>query len=79
RKIGVVCLVYLGLPVAVNFGKKHKVICFDINENRIKELKENYDRTTEVTSEDLKETNSHFTSNSEDLKKSDFIIVAVPT
>ena len=55
------------------------MIGFDINENRIKELKENRDRTNEVTSEDLKATNIYFTSNSEDLKKADFIIVAVPT
>ncbi|MCH4518269.1 nucleotide sugar dehydrogenase [Staphylococcus haemolyticus] len=79
RKIAVVGLGYVGLPVAVTFGKKHEVIGFDINENRIKELKENHDRTNEVTSEDLKATNIYFTSNSEDLKKADFIIVAVPT
>ena len=58
---------------------KHEVIGFDINENRIKELKENHDKTNEVTSEDLKAANIYFTSNSEDLKKADFIIVAVPT
>ena len=54
RKIAVVGLGYVGLPVAVTFGKKHEVIGFDINEKRIKELKDNYDRTNEVTTEDLK-------------------------
>lgn len=58
---------------------KHEVIGFDINDRRINELKENYDRTNEVTTEDLKETNINFTSKSEDLKAADFIIVAVPT
>lgn len=54
RKIAVVGLGYVGLPVAVTFGRVHQVIGFDINENRIKELKENYDRTNEVTTEGLK-------------------------
>lgn len=79
RKIAVVGLGYVGLPVAVTFGKKHEVIGFDINDRRINELKENYDRTNEVTTEDLKETNINFTSKSENLKAADFIIVAVPT
>ena len=54
RKIAVVGLGYVGLPVAVTFGRVHQVIGFDINENRIKKLKENYDRTNEVTTEGLK-------------------------
>ncbi|WP_017723012.1 nucleotide sugar dehydrogenase [Staphylococcus xylosus] len=79
RKIAVVGLGYVGLPVAVTFGNKHKVIGFDINESRIQELKNNYDRTNEVTEDKLKQTNIEYTSNAEDLKKADFIIVAVPT
>ena len=79
RNIAVVGLAYVGLPVAVTFGKKYPVIGFDINDNRIKELKEDYDRTNEVTTQDLKETNINFISNAEDLKQADFIIVAVPT
>lgn len=54
RNIAVVGLGYVGLPVAVTFGNKHKVIGFDINEARIQELKNNYDRTNEVTEEKLK-------------------------
>lgn len=79
RNIAVVGLGYVGLPVAVTFGNKHKVIGFDINESRIKELKNNYDRTNEVTENKLKNTNMEYTSNAEDLKKADFIIIAVPT
>ncbi|QUR93805.1 nucleotide sugar dehydrogenase [Macrococcoides canis] len=79
RKIAVVGLGYVGLPVAVAFGKLHEVIGFDINESRIQELKDGYDRTNEVESEDLAATKINFTSNKEDLAKADFIIVAVPT
>lgn len=79
RNIAVVGLGYVGLPVSVTFGNKHKVIGFDINEERIQELKIGYDRTNEVTSENLGETSIDFTSDSNDLKKADFIIVAVPT
>lgn len=79
RKIAVVGLGYVGLPVAVAFGKLHEVIGFDINESRIQELKDGYDRTNEVESEDLAATKINFTSNKADLAKADFIIVAVPT
>ncbi|SOC44711.1 nucleotide sugar dehydrogenase [Salinicoccus kekensis] len=79
RKIAVVGLGYVGLPVAVSFGNHHEVIGFDINEHRINELKEHYDRTNEVTSEKLMNTNITFTSDNNDLKRADFIIVAVPT
>jgi len=79
RNIAVVGLGYVGLPVAVEFGKKQHIIGFDINPNRIKELQEGYDFTNEVESSDLKNADMAFTSNPEDLKKADFIIVAVPT
>lgn len=79
RKIAVVGLGYVGLPVAVAFGKKHEVVGFDINENRIHTLKQHIDYTNEVTSEDLKQATIKFTNQYEDLKKTDFIIVAVPT
>lgn len=79
RKIAVVGLGYVGLPVAVAFGKHHEVIGFDISEQRIKELKEGYDRTNEVNGKDLSETNIVFTADKNILRKADFIIVAVPT
>lgn len=79
RKIAVVGLGYVGLPVAVSFGKHHEVIGFDISEKRIKELKEGYDRTNEVNNEKLADTNIVFTDDKNELKKADFIIIAVPT
>ncbi|UXR51748.1 nucleotide sugar dehydrogenase [Staphylococcus simulans] len=79
RNIAVVGLGYVGLPVAVAFGKKNSVIGFDINPTRIKELKENHDRTNEVTTEDLKVSDVEFTDSIDTLSQADFIIVAVPT
>ena len=79
RKISVVGLGYVGLPVAVAFGKSARTIGFDINVDRINELKAHYDRTGEVTSEDLKGANILFTGNIEELRLADFHIVAVPT
>lgn len=79
RKISVIGLGYVGLPVAVAFGRLGKVIGFDINERRIAELRRHQDTTREVISEDLQTTNVTYTSNPDDLKKADFHIVAVPT
>ncbi|EGQ3784006.1 nucleotide sugar dehydrogenase [Staphylococcus pseudintermedius] len=79
RKIAVVGLGYVGLPVAINFGKKQKVIGFDINEQRINELKAHYDRTHEVTKQDLESADIDYTSDYQKLSSADFIIVAVPT
>lgn len=79
RKISVIGLGYVGLPVAVAFGKKHSVVGFDINESRIKELRQHEDKTLEVTTEELQASDIHFTSNTKDLEKADFHIVAVPT
>src|SRR5699024_11928047 len=79
RKIAVVGLGYVGLPVAVAFGKQQQVIGFDINEQRINELVDSFDRTNEVLDEDLKKSDIKFTNQIEDLSKADIIIVAVPT
>lgn len=79
KNIAVVGLGYVGLPVAVAFGKENNVIGFDINKQRIEELKNNIDCTNEVTTNDLKEANIKFTNNKKELTKADFIIVAVPT
>jgi UDP-N-acetyl-D-galactosamine dehydrogenase len=79
RKISVVGLGYVGLPVAVAFGNSHKVIGFDLNSNRIEELKAGHDRTLEVSDEELKSCNVVLTSDPADLSKADFHIVAVPT
>ena len=79
RKIAVVGLGYVGLPVAVSFGKQHEVIGFDISEQRIEELKKGYDRTNEVNKNDLLSANINFTADKTKLGKADFIIIAVPT
>ncbi len=79
RKIAVVGLGYVGLPVAVAFGKNHKIIGFDISKHRIETLKQGVDYTNEVETNELKEANIEFTSDASKLSGVDFIIVAVPT
>ncbi len=79
RIISVVGLGYVGLPVAVAFGKVRRTVGFDINRQRIAELKEGHDRTGEVTSDDLIAADILFTDDIEELCQADFHIVAVPT
>jgi len=79
RKVAVVGLGYVGLPIAVAFGKHQRVIGFDINKEKIAELQKGLDRTGEVSSADLKAARVTFTSKASDLKLADFVIVAVPT
>ena len=79
RKISVVGLGYVGLPVAVEFGKKQQVIGFDINSIRIDELKKGIERTNEVEPNDLASADIIFTYDASDLKRADFHIIAVPT
>jgi UDP-N-acetyl-D-galactosamine dehydrogenase len=79
RKISVIGLGYVGLPVAVAFGNVHPVIGFDINKKRISELQKNIDKTLEVSLKELEKTDIQFTSNTKDLAKADFHIIAVPT
>jgi UDP-N-acetyl-D-glucosamine/UDP-N-acetyl-D-galactosamine dehydrogenase len=79
RKIAVVGLGYVGLPIAVAFGKRQRVVGFDINKAKIAELQKGLDRTGEVSAGDLKATDVQYTCQPSDLKAADFIIVAVPT
>lgn len=79
RKVAVVGLGYVGLPIAIAFGMRGKVVGFDINKAKIAELQEGFDRTGEVSAVDLKGSNVQYTSESTNLKAADFIIVAVPT
>ena len=79
RKISVVGLGYVGLPVAVAFGHSQQPIGFDINQARIEELKGGHDSTLEVEDDELQAADILFTSDPEDLRKADFHIVAVPT
>ena len=78
--IAVVGLGYVGLPLAVEFGLKRNVIGFDINESRINELKKGFDRTLEISDEELKNSiNLSFSNNLEDLKECKIFIITVPT
>lgn len=79
RTVSVIGLGYVGLPVAVAFGKTGKVIGFDINRERIQELQSGHDRTGEVSSSELLATSILFTDSLEELRSADFHIVAVPT
>jgi UDP-N-acetyl-D-galactosamine dehydrogenase len=79
RRIAVVGLGYVGLPVAVAFGRAHPVVGFDIKDSRIAELKAGRDSTGEVEPHDLAQSRIQYTSNTEDLRRCDFFIVAVPT
>ena len=79
RKVAIVGLGYVGLPIAVAFGKQQRVVGFDINKAKIAELQKGIDRTGEVSSADLKATDVQYTFQPSDLKAADFIIVAVPT
>lgn len=79
RIISVVGLGYVGLPVAVAFGKIRKTIGFDINATRIAELKAGHDRTGEVDDPDLAAADILYTDKIEELRLANFHIVAVPT
>jgi len=79
-KIAVLGLGYVGLPLAVAFGAGHEVVGFDINADRVTELKGGSDRTLEVTPEELKASKGlTFSSDPADLKSCNVFIVTVPT
>lgn len=79
RKVAVIGLGYVGLPVAVAFGQSHTVVGFDIKARRVAELREGWDSTGEVSAADLTRARIRFTDQVDDLKGCDFFIVAVPT
>ena len=79
RRISVVGLGYVGLPVAVAFAEQEKVIAFDINATRIAQLREGVDVTKEVDPAELGHENLHLTCDPQDLQHADFHIIAVPT
>ena len=79
-KIAVVGLGYVGLPLAVEFGKKYSVLGFDVNSKRIEELKNGKDITLEVEEKELNDTKFlRFTSNVDELSSCNIYIVTVPT
>lgn len=78
--LAVIGLGYVGLPLAVEFGKKRSVIGFDINLSRIESLREGIDRTLEVEAAELAEAKGlRFTCRPEDLAQANVFIVTVPT
>ena len=77
--ISVLGLGYVGLPVAYNFSKKFNVIGFDINKNRVSELKNNKDNNNSISYEQLKKKKILFTNNFKNLFTSDIFIITTPT
>ena len=78
--IAVIGLGYVGLPLAIEFSKKYSVIGYDIDKNRVDDLKNGYDKTLEVSSKQLKKSNNlFFTYNKHDLKIANIFIITVPT
>jgi UDP-N-acetyl-D-galactosamine dehydrogenase len=79
-KLAIIGLGYVGLPLAVEFGKMRSVLGFDINLRRISQLKEGYDHTLETEPEELQAaTHLSFSNESDDLKACNCFIVTVPT
>lgn len=79
-KIAIIGLGYVGLPLAVEFGKSRQVVGFDVNKKRILELKNGVDVNLETTEEELREARYlKFTSEIEKIKECNFYIITVPT
>ena len=79
-KLGIIGLGYVGLPLAVEFGKKRTIVGFDVNPKRIAELRSGIDKTLEVGAEELLQASQlTFSASIEDLRKCNCFIVTVPT
>ncbi|MFP5080819.1 nucleotide sugar dehydrogenase [Pedobacter sp. JCM 36344] len=80
HKIGIIGLGYVGLPLAVEFGKKYETLGFDIDRNRIAELKNHEDRTLEITAFNIRDSfNLSFSYLESQLEKCNVFIITVPT
>jgi UDP-N-acetyl-D-galactosamine dehydrogenase len=77
--LAVIGLGYVGLPIALEFARKVKVVGFDINAARVEMMKKNIDPSGELEAKDFEGCDIEFSSNIDDLKKVTFFIVAVPT
>ena len=77
--VAVIGLGYVGLPIALAFAKKIKVIGFDINEKRVAMMKKGIDPSNELTKKEFAGADITFTHKLEELKKASFFIIAVPT
>ena len=79
-KIGIIGLGYVGLPLAVEFGKKYDTVGFDVKKTRLESLRNAIDETLETSTDDLKSAKFlRYTDEIEDLKDRDIFIVTVPT
>ncbi|HSH50742.1 MAG TPA: Vi polysaccharide biosynthesis UDP-N-acetylglucosamine C-6 dehydrogenase TviB, partial [Bacteroidales bacterium] len=78
-KLAVIGLGYVGLPIALEFGKKIPVIGFDIKPERVEMMKKGIDPSRELPKEAFEGSDIHFTANTKDLGKANFFIIAVPT
>jgi len=79
-RLGIIGLGYVGLPLAVEFGKKYPTMGFDINTKRVRELKQGHDFTLEVSGEELADSEFiSYSSDVDDLKDCNVYIVTVPT
>lgn len=79
-KIGIIGLGYVGLPLAVEFGKKYDTVGFDVKKARLESLRNAVDETLETSTEDLKSAKLlRYSDNLDDLKDRDIFIVTVPT
>lgn len=79
KKLAVIGLGYVGLPIALEFAKTISVIGFDISEKRVEMMKNGIDPSEELDSSEFENRDIHFTAKLEDLKEANFFIVAVPT
>ena len=79
KKMAIIGLGYVGLPIALEFARKISVIGFDIKEDRVKMMKNRVDPSNELEAKDFDGCDILFTSNMEDLREASFYIVAVPT
>ena len=79
KKLAVIGLGYVGLPIALEFAKKISVIGFDINQKRVELMKQHIDPSSELEAKDFEGADIQFTASLEDLKQASFFIVAVPT
>ena len=78
-KLALIGLGYVGLPIALEFAKKIKVVGFDINQKRVDMMKNNIDPSDELVASDFEGCDIEFTADVDDLKECTFFIVAVPT
>jgi len=79
ERLAVIGLGYVGLPLAVAFAEHFPVVGFDVDEKRVRELREGYDHNREIPTERLRSPSLCFTNDPEDLKGCDLFIITVPT